>query len=57
MNCSGCAVLWCKNLVRGRGGVKVGLFLFPREKKLLVDLAGKMGVKVNIRPLHYGDVD
>ncbi|MEM2135162.1 MAG: YkgJ family cysteine cluster protein [Candidatus Jordarchaeaceae archaeon] len=53
MNCSGCAALCCKNLVKERGGVKVGLFLFSQEKKHLVELAREKGVEVDIRPLHY----
>ncbi|MFB0563331.1 MAG: YkgJ family cysteine cluster protein [Candidatus Lokiarchaeia archaeon] len=53
MDCSGCEASCCKNLVKERRDLKVGLFLLVHEKRKLAELATKMGLEVDIRPLHY----
>nr|MDO8081798.1 YkgJ family cysteine cluster protein [Candidatus Freyarchaeota archaeon] len=53
MDCSGCEASCCKNLVKARGDLKVGLFLLSQEKRRLAELASKKGLGVDIRPLHY----
>jgi Fe-S-cluster containining protein len=53
MDCSGCEAFCCKNLVKERRDLKVGLFLLAHEKRELVELATKKGLEVEIQPLYY----
>ncbi len=53
MDCSGCDASCCKNLVKERRNLKVGLFLLAPEKRELAELATKKGLEVDIQPLHY----
>lgn len=53
MDCSGCEAFCCKNLVKERRDLKVGLFLLAHEKRELAELATKKGLEVEIQPLHY----
>ncbi len=53
MDCSGCGASCCKNLVKERGDLEIGLFLLVHEKKKLTELAAEKGLGVEIQPLHY----